>query len=634
MRHKVVSFTEPYLASLEQFNPVVGNPEYNAVRMINKMVMAAAQGAKVTIFPELALNGYHAQDLFFNEMIMDRTEEAIEMLRYAARQLNIGFITSVACRNPEQYKGEKYLVNRLMIYIPEEKIDFTRNKTTLPDYQEFREYRYWEIGDPADIRPVALKNISLGALICEESWNNPAAFPDPRERLYRHDPVEIIHSQTPLNVNINTSASPDWLGKDRIRHNMQSVVARTYKTPQIFLNLVCGQDELLFMGKSFVMNSRGEMVAEMKVGKEDTLLLDLKNINNMQPLNIDISKPQSEDELMEHLDKMFRLYLRDYFYKSGLGKFEQETDLDINPYWFMDHQKAERIIRPYKDRPVLQPEVVIGLSGGVDSSLVATICARHLGPKNVKGIIMTYRENEYTQPESITLAKELSGNLGIETVEIPVYENTIKFYQPYIGFEEGDLTHQNMQARLRMIIAWAVGNKENRVVMNTTNFTEAALGYGTIGGDLLGLPLIASLPKTLVRRYADWLSKQMSSMSREMIWRKPSAELAPDQFDENELGEYDVIDPILESLRISRGNIKDALKRFYPVNGNTEEKKLFIDHFKFLAAKLLKGTEFKRNYYNRTPQFTSFAWLRWIWPMANGHFDIDRYIQEAVNELT
>ena len=624
-----INMKQSFLVSLEQFNPVVGNPEYNAVRMINKMTQASTHGAVLCIFPETALNGYHSQDLFFNEMLLDKTEKALSLLYYASKQLGVGFLTTVARRNNENSHGHKPLVNQLICYLPQSDFHFSRNKTTLPDYQEFREYRYWEIGNPKDIKPLEIGEYKYGALVCEESWNSPQAFPDASERLYPYDPVDLLHQQGPLLATINTTGSPEWIGKQLIRYHMQSTTARVYGTPQVFVNLVGAQDELIFMGQSFVMNSHGELVLELQSGQEDSHIIDLNNIDDM-PIIPKSPTAFGEDELMQQLDNMTKLYLQDYFNKSGMARLNHPSDLHINQELFEDYAYARRIVSAYQDKPVKPAKVVLGLSGGIDSGLVATICARHLGPANVKAVMMPYRLHRYTHEDSIRLASQLSDNLGIELLSIPIIEETVGFYQEQIGFNDGDLTHQNMQARIRAMILWAIANKENRVVINTTNFSEAATGYGTIGGDLLGLPLIASLPKTLVYRYSRWLSAQMTSLTEEMITRRPTAELAEGQYDDIELGKYEDIDPILESLRISRGDLRDTMQRFFPTHGSSLDQQEFMARITKLAGKLLRTTEFKRNYYNRTPQFTPLAWQRWIWPMANAHFDIERYLEEIL----
>ncbi len=584
--------------ALLQFNPVVGSPAHNGAQIIAYMKKAKEQGAQLLIAGELSLNGYYSQDLFFNQELIEKTEAIWGKIKQAARKMDIGIGVGLVRGNPQANKGAKHLYNTFKLFIPQEQ-ESCQDKVCLPAYGEFDENRWFE---PASIKNVLPKKIlgnTVGFVICEDGWNNKFGVPASGYRLYAHDPIEHLFEQEKISGEkisfvVNISASPDYIGKQQLRLKMNQRMAKHYKTPIIFLNVVGAQDELIFGGRSFVVNKVGQLVHEMKAFSEDLLVLDT---DNLVP-----QKTKQKHSGMAELDGLMGLYLKDYFFKSKIEA----------------------------------PKTILGLSGGKDSTAVACILKRHLGAASVLGIMMPYRMGLYTQEQSKSIAMDLSKKLGIEVREIPI-DKAVDDLTTDLNVEETSLAHQNLQARIRATILWTIANKENRVVINTTNFSEAAMGYGTIGGDLLGLPILASLPATMVIEYLKWLKSQGEmAITDKMIHRPPSAELAPGQLDANELGEYSYIDPIIESLRMHFGDLKKVVRQFsqktpqYSVYNATKKRKLeFIEKVKYLSKKLLVQSEFKRWYYNKTPQFTPFSWLRWKWPIANGFMDTDALVAEA-----
>ncbi|OGI08098.1 MAG: NAD(+) synthase [Candidatus Margulisbacteria bacterium GWF2_35_9] len=621
--------------NLVQFNPVIGNPEYNALRIIECLAESKKMGSKMALFGELAISGYYAQDIFLNDDLMKRTDRAWKQIKHSADQIKIGVCIGLPVYNKARHKGAKHLFNAIKIYQPK-KNEYTQHKVCIPTYSEFDEDRWFQSAGLGQIKINNIAGLKVGFVICEDGWNNRYGISSSDYRLYKDDPIEHLlktladKKRTP-DILINISASPDYIGKQNIRIAMNKRIAKKYKTPVVFLNITGAQDELVFGGRSFVINSKGALVYQMKGFSEDNFVINTAKINSMKKL-----KNPNKDRMAE-LDGMMGLYLRDYFRKSGLSV--DKDYLELKKKWVQNSHWAKSVARIHSNQEK-QVKTILGLSGGKDSTAVACILKRHLGKENVLGVMMPYKMGEYSQIESKTLASELAEKLQIEIREYEIDEEVDRLKKE-LNLPSEKLAHQNLQARIRATILWSIANNEGRMVINTTNFSEAAMGYGTIGGDLLGLPLIASIPATMVVKYLSWLKKQGEiAISDEMVNRKPSAELAPNQFDENELGNYSYIDPIIESLRMNYGDMRKVITQFMcskkksykQYNGSKEKRLFFINKLKFLSKKLLVQSEFKRWYYNKTPQFTPFSWLRWKWPIANSFMDTDRYIDEIVKK--
>lgn len=564
--------------AIHQFDPIIGNPAHNLKRMVS---MVNQSDADVHLFGELALTGYYAQDVFFNNAVQQEVEKCLIEIENVSRET----ISEIGIGFPQVnvVVGQKSLFNTFKLF---GKKCFSQNKVCLPTYKEFDENRWFQAGDEKQVKVRKIGDEYFGFLICEDGWNSPYGGMPEKYRLYEADLYENLYKEAQilgvrLSAFINVSASPDYIGKQQIRVEMFSKVAKHYETPIVFVNLVGAQDELVFGGRSFVINSKGELVLELKGFVEDSMVVDTSEINRMPVIH------QGYDSMQE-LDEMIGCYLKGYFRKAGL------TD----------------------------KTAVLGLSGGKDSTAVAVALKRHLGAAKVLGVMMPYRLGKYTAKLSKQIAERLAEGLGIEVREVAIDE-MVEPILSALKLRKDSLAHQNVQARVRANVLWAIANEENGIVINTTNFSEAAVGYGTIGGDLLGLPLIASIPATMVVKYLEWLKEDGEEvLDLEMINRPPSAELTPGQLDADELGDYEYIDPILESLRMNYGD--NQIVRHQLLNKKAIECERYwsdIDKFdeklRFLSRKLINQTEFKRWYYNRTPQFTPFSWLRWKWPLAN-----------------
>ena len=568
--------------AVHQFDPIVGSPTSNLVRMVSFVKRAAAD---LHLFGELSLTGYYAQDIFFNTSVQREVENCLVELENVSRETfsEIG----VGLSQANEAVGQKSLFNTFKLF---GKNGFSQNKVCLPTYKEFDESRWFQSGDVNQVHVRKIGDEYFGFLICEDGWNSPHAGLPEKYRLYESDLYEKLFVEAKnlgvqLSAFINISASPDYLGKQKIRIEMFSKVAKHYQTPLVFVNTVGAQDELIFGGRSFVINSKGELVLELKGFVEDSEIIETKSIDSMSVI-------YKGDDSMQELDEMIGCYLKGYFRKAGLS----------------------------------EKRAVLGISGGKDSTAVAVALKRHLGADKVVGVMMPYKLGEYTAILSKQIAERLAKGLGIELREV-VIDTMVEPVLNNLKLRKNSLAHQNVQARVRANVLWAIANEENGIVINTTNFSEAAVGYGTIGGDLLGLPLIASIPATMVINYLKWLQENGEEViDVEMITRPPSAELIPGQLDADDLGDYEYIDPILESLRMNYGD--HQMVRGQLLNKKAKEYKRYwsdiikFDHkLRFLSKKLINQSEYKRWYYNRTPQLTPFSWLRWKWPLANAEMN-------------
>ncbi len=568
--------------ALHQIDPIVGSPKHNLNRVISFVKKTEAD---VHLFGELTLTGYYAQDIFLNQGIQNIVKDCLGKMDVfaSANSIRIG----VGFSKTNEATCQKSLFNTFGLFGDNA---FTQNKVCLPNYKEFDESRWFQAGDIDQVHVRKIGDEYFGFLICEDGWNSPHGGLPEKYRLYESDLyeklfVEAKHLGVKLSAFINISASPDYLGKQKIRVEMFSRVAKHYNTPLVFVNLVGAQDELVFGGRSFVLNANGGLVLELKGFVEDSMVIDTTKINNMPVIY------QGYDSMQE-LDEMIGCYLKGYFRKAGLS----------------------------------DKKAILGLSGGKDSTAVAVALKRHLGADKVVGVMMPYKLGKYTARLSKQIAERLAVGLGIEVREV-VIDDMVEPVITTLNLRTDSLAHQNVQARVRANVLWAIANEENGIVINTTNFSEAAVGYGTIGGDLLGLPLIASIPATMVIKYLEWLKENgEEALDWEMINRPPSAELIPGQLDADELGDYEYIDPILESLRMNYGDnqiVRDQLlnkkeKQYIKYWSDTDK---FDDKLRFLSRKLINQSEFKRWYYNRTPQLTPFSWLRWKWPLANSEMN-------------
>jgi NAD+ synthetase len=471
-----------------QINPTVGDLGGNFEKIAAAYERLAAAGAELVLTPELAITGYPPQDLVFKSQFVPQNLEILEKLQARLRgaALLVGFVE----RN--QGRGKPFH-NAAALLQPGAAISKTY-KSLLPTYDVFDEDRYFE---PARaVAPLMLGDKKIGVTICEDIWTEHY-LPRP---LYDIEPVRALVDQG-AEIILNLSASPFSLNKAAIRREMVSALARAHSRPICYCNAVGGNDQLVFDGNSIAVNSSGELVAQLPGFRTAEEVIDTKAA---QPFDLGDSERSSD------LFAALSLGVRDYLNKCGFKT------------------------------------AVLGLSGGIDSAVVAAIAVEALGPENVIGVAMP---SPYSSQGSIDDALALAENLGIKCLQIPIANAFAAFKAQFTEIFAGrpeDTTEENMQARLRGMILMSLSNKFGHIVLSTGNKSELAVGYCTIYGDMAGgLAVISDVPKTMVYELARWMNRDREIIPKSTIEKPPSAELKPGQKDQDSLPPYEVLDEIL-----------------------------------------------------------------------------------------
>ena len=494
--------------ALAQINPTVGDFEGNRRLVLEALAVAESRGAALAIFPELALCGYPPKDLLERPAFVEAARLSLDSLA-AARA---GGTTAALVGFPE--RGEtaegRGLYNSAAL-IDGGRVAHIVRKSLLPTYDVFDERRYF---DPAaEVAPIAFRGRTLGVSICEDIWNDADFWP---ARLYRCDPIEAL-VKAGAEIILNLSASPYTIEKRHLRPRMLAATARRWRRPLLFVNQVGGQDDLVFDGASLALDATGQVVARGAEHQTDLIVVDVSvdaAAGDLRPL-----EPSDEKSALGALV----LGTRDYARRCGFSR------------------------------------ALLGLSGGIDSALVACLAARALGPANVLGVAMPSR---YSSPGSLADAEALAKNLGIEFTVVPIepmfaaYLETLapaleRFAPPSsppVAEAAADLTAQNLQARVRGAILMALSNRQDRLLLSTGNKSEIATGYCTLYGDMAGgLAVISDVPKTLVYRLARAVNDERIVIPEATLTKPPSAELRPNQTDQDSLPPYDLLDAILDA---------------------------------------------------------------------------------------
>lgn len=513
------------IIALCQINPIVGDVEGNKKKILDFTREAQAKGAQLAVFPELALVGYPPRDLLERAYFIDEVQQAIEEIRIKTK--NIALILGYPARNGKT--DEKSLYNRISL-IDQQEIKFSYDKVLLPSYDVFDETRYFEPGK--NFQTYLFSNYYLGLTVCEDLWNDKHFF---SHRLYPVDPVEEI-AKNPLDVLINTSASPYFAFKPNLRYNMVSNIAKTYKKPVIYVNQVGGQDELLFDGCSMVFNEEGQLIHQAASFYEDLSYIEIdQNAGTVQALENKSESPDFKCNL--HIQKDYnKPPVDEIFYGLTMG------------------------IRDYV-RKCGFSQVLVGLSGGVDSALTVALAAFALGSENVLAILMP---TKYSSDHSVSDSEALCRNLNIPYHIIPiqnVFDTVLSNLHPIFSDLPEDETEENIQSRIRGLTLMALSNKFNRLLLATGNKSEFAVGYATIYGDMCGgISVISDLYKTWVYKVCHFINRDSILIPENILTKPPSAELKPGQVDEDSLPPYEILDRILQMYienRMSRKEISD-----------------------------------------------------------------------------
>ena len=480
--------------ALAQINPTVGDFTGNLEKIVSVSRRAAAQGARLIVFSELAICGYPPADFLEKPSFLARCRTAVDELASATTDLATGVLAGVAL--PARPDAGKPAVNAAVL-LDRGKLLIEQHKRLLPFYDVFDEQRYFL---PAQHqRVVELDGIRLAITICEDAWNDKNFWP---RRLYSVDPMEELMRQNPA-IHINLSSSPFWHSKREIRREMLAAIARRDGVPVLMCNQVGGNDSLIFDGSSLALNRHGELIAQAASFQEDLVVVD--------PFSASlVEQPHADDT--EAAYRAMVLGTRDYVRKCGF-------------------QKA-----------------LVGLSGGIDSAVVATIASEALGPENVIGIGMP---SPYSSEGSINDSRQLAANLGIrfELIEISgLFREYSLALKPLFKGMAPDITEENIQSRIRGNLLMALSNKFSALVLTTGNKSEMAVGYCTLYGDMVGaLAVIGDLVKTRVYAVARWLNREEEVIPHATLEKAPSAELRPDQKDTDSLPPYEILDPIIEA---------------------------------------------------------------------------------------
>jgi len=476
-----------------QINPIIGDFEHNTSLIIKASEQARKKGCSLVIFPELALPGYPPKDLLEKPAFVE--ENLIQLEHLATQTKGIHILCGCVGKNPR--KTGKPLINAAAL-IKDGHVLKKGGKRLLPTYDVFDETRYFEPAKKSLL--FELEGTRFGVTICEDIWNFGDFEGVPK---YESDPVSDLSSRG-IDVLINISASPYTLGKAHLRMNMLKKISTRHKIPTIYCNQVGGNDDLLFDGFSMVMDKNGRLIQAGKEFEADLIIWDTSKGHKT------LKDPFQSDE--ESVLKGLIMGTRDYTVKCGFKK------------------------------------VLVGLSGGVDSSLVAVIAQRALGPENVTGVSMP---SPYTSEFSKEDARKLANNLGIHFEEIPIDDVYQSYKQSLSHIFEGldeDVTEENIQARIRGNFLMALSNKFNSLLLSTGNKSEIATGYCTLYGDMSGgLAVISDVPKTMCYRLARHINREKEIIPERILSRPPSAELRPDQMDQDALPPYDVLDEIVEA---------------------------------------------------------------------------------------
>ncbi|MEN0678325.1 NAD+ synthase [Plesiomonas shigelloides] len=490
--------------ALAQLNMLVGDIEGNAQKIITTTREQADAGADLVVFPELALTGYPPEDLLLRPDLMVRVNAQLDLITQVSHK------TAVLVGHPWPEDGKLY--NALSVYA-EGRLLIRYYKQKLPNYGVFDELRYFSAGDKNAL--LELNGVRLGLLICEDLWFDA--------------PVDALHAAG-AEVIVSINASPYDQEKPQVRQRLLEGHCRRTGLPLLYLNQIGGQDELVFDGCSKVFNAQGEMTHRLAAFAEQVERVSLHKQQDALTIT-PMAQPAVAQGLLAQTYQALVLAVRDYVTKNGF-------------------QGA-----------------VLGLSGGIDSALTLAIAVDALGADKVQAVMMPFR---YTADISVADAKEEADLLGIEfdivSIE-PMFDAFMQQLAPMFAGTERDTTEENLQARCRGVMLMALSNKRRRLVLTTGNKSEMAVGYATLYGDMAGgFDVLKDVPKTLVFQLSEYRNTLSYVIPRRVIDRPPSAELAPDQVDQDSLPPYDILDAILHAYVEQDKSVADLVAMGFEEN--------------------------------------------------------------------
>ena len=494
---------------IAQINSVIGDFPGNVKRILAAYRECLEAGAEIVITPELSLVGYPPRDLVFKSHFVPKCLQALDYLAGEIREvpLIVGYVDHHHPTRP----GKPF--RNAAAWLENGEIQHRVWKTLLPTYDVFDERRYFEPGDSCE--PILWNGRRIGVTICEDIWTEDYL----QRPFYDRDPVEELTAKG-IDLLLNLSASPFHLGKPLLRRAMIGGIARKAKVPLVYCNAVGANDQLVFDGHSLVTDANGRIASQLPGFRETCAVVNpFSAVEDDAPLD----SCDAAD-----LYNALVLGVRDYVTKCGFSS------------------------------------VCLGLSGGIDSALTAVIAADALGPENVRGLTMP---SPYSSRGSVDDSFALAKNLGIRCDEVPIknaFEAIKATMQPVFEGKPEDVTEENMQARLRGLLLMALSNKENHLLLTTGNKSELAVGYCTIYGDMCGgLAVISDLPKCRVYEVSRWINREREIIPWNTLDKPPSAELRPDQKDQDTLPPYEILDAILELYVENQLSADEIISRGY-----------------------------------------------------------------------
>jgi NAD+ synthase (glutamine-hydrolysing) len=494
--------------ALVQMNTTVGDIHGNRDAVFQAMARAEQLGADMAVFPELCLTGYPPRDLLEVRALVDANLAALQQL--AGRTGRMAAVVGYVDRNLRPEGKELY---NAAAFLHEGAIRSVVHKTLLPTYDVFDEERYFERAPQS--RLVSFQGRTLGISICEDAWNDQDFW---SKRRYHTDPIRN-QVQQGADLLINLSSSPFEIDKPLVRYRMLLGHVRKYRVPLVYVNLVGGNDDLLFDGNSLAIGKQGNLIAQGKSFAEDLFLVDPDSVQD---------QGYREGEAIRNLFDVLVMGTRDYARKCGFKS------------------------------------AVLGLSGGIDSAVTACVAAAAFGPQNVLGVSMP---SVYSAQESHDDARSLAENLGIGFRVVPIgpaFEAYKEMLAPVFAELPEDTTEENLQARVRGNILMALSNKFGHLVLSTGNKSELGVGYCTLYGDMAGgLAVISDVPKTMVYQLATCINREREVIPAHTVTRAPSAELRPNQTDQETLPPYEILDAILHLVVEEQCSVNEVVRRGY-----------------------------------------------------------------------
>ena len=488
--------------AIAQLNPIVGDIEGNAERILAAAQTAFNRGAELLLTPELSLCGYPPRDLLLNLGFVEKMSRQLQLLSQELPEKLAVLVGFVEKNTSATVRGEKPLFNSIAL-VKSQEIKQIFTKRLLPTYDVFDEDRYFASGKESQYFQLTENNFKIGVTICEDVWNDEQFW---GQRQYAVNPIADL-ANLGVDLIVNLSASPYSVGKQKLRESLLSHSATRYNLPIVYVNQVGGNDDLIFDGDSVAFNRQGEVIYRAQAF---TSSLELIEFN--QDLLPAVIHPLPIDE-DEEIYRALVLGVRDYVQKCGFKR------------------------------------VIFGLSGGIDSSLVAAIATDALGKENVLAVMMP---SPYSSDHSISDAVALVNNLGIKSEKLAIKEIMTAYDQLlerlFAGTDFG-IAEENLQSRIRGNLLMALSNKFGHLLLSTGNKSEMAVGYCTLYGDMNGgLAVIADVPKTRVYSLCRWLNRHGEIIPLNVINKAPSAELKPNQKDQDSLPPYEILDAILALL--------------------------------------------------------------------------------------